>query len=95
MSWFRFVFLLNLLEFCHLVCSFLIQNEMKATHFKPKEHAYICDIAFSSYIFISFLSLALHTRRQFTYQQDLKYFLSPSTYSIIYSEKYALYLGKF
>ena len=41
MSWFRFTFLLNLLEFCHLVYSFLIHSEMNATHFKPKEHNYL------------------------------------------------------
>ena len=60
MSRFRFVSLLNLLEFCHLVYTFLIHNKMRATHFKPKEHNYmnlpittnfcayiICDIVFS------------------------------------------------
>ena len=41
MSRFRFVSLLNLLEFCHLVYTFLIHNKMRATHFKPKEHHYM------------------------------------------------------
>ena len=92
MSQFRFVFLLHLLKFCHLAYSFLIHNEMNATHFKPKEDAYICDIALCSYIFILLLSLVLHSKRQFTCQQPL---VSPSTYSVMYFEKYALYLGQF
>ena len=64
MSWFRFVFLLDLLELCHLVYSFFIHNEMNASQFKPKEHiclnfsistnfyAFICDIAFCSCFFV-------------------------------------------
>ena len=67
---------LDLLELCHLVYSFLIHNEMNASQFKPKEHiclnfsistnfyAFISDIAFCSYVFL-FLSLVLHTKRQF------------------------------
>ena len=86
MYWFRFVFLLNLLEFCHHVYSFLVHNEMNATCLKPKGdnylnlpiatnfYAYTCDIAFCSYVFILILSLALHTKRQFTYQEPFKYF---------------------
>ena len=63
-----------------------IHNKMNASCFKPKEHnylnlpvatnfyAYTCDIAFCWYVFVLFLSLALHAKRQFTYQEPFKYF---------------------
>ena len=72
MSWFRFVFLFDLLEFCHLSYPFLIHNEMNAAQFKLKEHnylnlliatsayGYICDIVFCSHVLFCFIAGITH-----------------------------------
>ena len=108
MSWFRFAFLFDLLEFCHLSYPFLIHNEMNAAQFKLKEHnyflnlpiatnvsGYICDIIFCSHVFILFYRWLYTLNVNLFSSNLLNTFRSPSPYSLIYSEKYALYLGKF
>ena len=58
-------------------------------------YGYICDIVFCSHVFILFYSW-LYTLNVSLFSSNLlNTFRSLSTYSLIYSEKYALYLGKF
>ena len=84
------VFLLDVLEFCHLVYLFLIHIEMSATHFKPRKHNYLNLAVVANFYFMlisvislsarTFLSLVLHTKRHFPYQQPHKCFFSIAAY---------------